>query len=99
MTVSPLRRLLVPIILIVLALLLRSHWRELGPAYSKLAHWLPYFTLGAAGALCLYFDRARLFTAALVLLVVFAMLPQEVWSALGEPRVFLIYSLISLLLP
>ena len=99
MTFSPLRRLLVPVILITLALMLRSHWHELVPAYSKLAHWLPYVTLGAAAALAMFFDRVRLFTAALILLVISVVLPQEVWSTVREPRMFLVYSMISLLLP
>ena len=99
MIFSPLRRLLVPAILIVLALMLRSHWRELDPAYQELAYWLPFIMLGMAGTLCWFFDRSRLFAAALVLVAAYAFLPQEAWFAQPASRPFLIYSLISLLLP
>jgi diguanylate cyclase (GGDEF)-like protein len=99
MTLSPLRRLAVPLILIVVALLLRSHWQELDPAYRKLAHWLPYITLGMAGALCLFFDRSRLFTAALALLVAYTFLPADTWAGWRDPRMFWIYSIVGLVVP
>ncbi len=99
MILSPLRRLVVPIILIAATLVLRSHWQELDPAYRKLAHWLPYLTLGLAAALCLYFDRSRLFTAALVLLAVYAFLPTDISADWREPRLFLTYTMISLFVP
>ena len=99
MTLSPLRRLVLPLILIVAALMLRSHWQELDPAYRKLVHWLPYLTLGMAAALCLFFDRSRLFTAALVLIAAYAFLPADIAAGWREPRLFLIYSIISLVVP
>ena len=99
MILSPLRRLVVPVILIVAALMLRSHWQELDPAYRKLAHGLPYLTLGMAAALCLFFDRSRLLTAALVLIAAYAFLPADIVAGWREPRLFLIYSITSLVVP
>jgi diguanylate cyclase (GGDEF)-like protein len=99
MMLSALRRLAVPLILIAVALPLRTHWQDLDPVYHKLAHWLPYLTLGMAGALCLFFDRSRLFTAALLLLAAYTYLPADAWPGWREPRLFLIYSIISLVVP
>ncbi len=79
--------------------MLRSHWQDLDPAYRRLAHWLPYITLGMAGALCLFFDRSRLFTAALVLIAAYTFLPADAWAGWREPRQFLVYSIISLAVP
>jgi len=99
MTQSPLRRLVVPVILVVVALMLRGQWHDLDPAYRTLALWLPYITLGMAAALCLFFDRSRLFTVALVLLAAYTFLPADVAEGWREPRLITVYSLISLVVP
>ncbi|MGH8119233.1 MAG: GGDEF domain-containing protein, partial [Gammaproteobacteria bacterium] len=93
------RRLLFPLVLIVGALLLRKAAPGIEPYYQPLLGALPYVTLGLAGALCFYFHRAREFTAALALLVVYYLIQMELQTSLVEVRARFIYTAISVLLP
>lgn len=92
-------RLLLPIILIVAALLLRKAALGINPLYQPLLGALPYVTLGLAGALCVYFHRAREFTAVFAMLVVYYLIQVELQTSLAEARSLFIYTAISVLLP
>lgn len=94
-----LRRLFVPVLLLIVALWLRPRALELAPAYQLLLDWLPVATLGAAMVLSTFFNRGRLFTAALVLLAAYGVIQTQLQTALTEPRALLVFSLVSLAVP
>jgi len=93
------RRILFPLVLIGPALLLRKAAMGTDPLYQPLLGAVPYVTLGLAGALCVYFHRAREFTAALALLVVYYLVQVELQASLAEARSLFIYTAISVCLP
>ena len=95
----PLRRLYVPLVLLAIAAVSRSHISELAPAYQNVIEWLPYVTLGIALALAAFFNRSRVFTAALGLLALYIVIRLQLETPLGNPRAFLIYSLAGIALP
>lgn len=99
MPLTTLRRLVVPLLLLLLALILRSRVLEADPAYHRLLQLLPYVMLVMAAALSVFFNRARLFTAALLLLAVHAVLPQESPGLFTSPRHGAVFSLVSVALP
>ena len=99
MSQSPLRRLLFPFILVIATVLLRKHILLLEPDYQKLLAGLPYVMLGLAMALCVYFNRARTFTAALVFLVIYYLTLKELQMSLTEVRTLFIYTALSVSVP
>jgi diguanylate cyclase (GGDEF)-like protein len=96
---APMRRLLVPVVLLGAGLLLRSRWLELDPADQQLLQWLPFVTLGIAAALGAFYNRARLTAAALALFVAHTVLPQDVSGGFSDLRTLAVFSLLSLALP
>jgi diguanylate cyclase (GGDEF)-like protein len=96
---SPLRRLGIPVVLLIAAALLRNAVIDINPVYAQLLIWLPYLTLGLAIVLCIYFNRSRLFTATLILLVGYCLIQTQLQTALMEPRALSIYSMLSVALP
>jgi GGDEF domain-containing protein len=99
MSFYPLRRLYVPLLLLAAAALARGQIGKLAPVYQLAIEWLPYIMLGMALALSTFFNRSRLFTAALGLLALYLVIRLELQTNLNEPRAFLIYSLIGMLWP
>ncbi|MBI1731716.1 MAG: GGDEF domain-containing protein [Gammaproteobacteria bacterium] len=99
MTLTPLRRLLVPMILLVAALVFRSRWAEVDAAYQHLVRWLPLATLGVAAGLGAFFNRARLLAAALTLLFGYLVLVQASGTVLSGQHAPTVYSFMSLALP
>lgn len=99
MSLTPLRRLAIPFLLLVSAIISRLYVGELPPVYRQFLVWMPYITLLTAIVLCVYFSRARLFTASLVLFVAYYLIRTELQVALTEPRALIIYSMISLAIP
>lgn len=99
MSFFPLRRLFFPIILIVVAVLLRGSVPGFNPDYQHLLNWLPYVTLGLGLALCVYYNRARLFTVSLVSLFIYYLIQVELQSSLSDPRPLFIFTSISVCLP
>lgn len=93
------RRLLFPFILIIAAALLRITAPDIEPVYQRLLEGLPYVLLGLAGALCVYFDRARAFTAACALLVVYYLIQTRLQTSLADATTLYIYTALSVLLP
>ena len=99
MSFFPLRRLIPPLVLIVVVLLVRSTVPGLNPAYQQLLAWLPYVTLGLALALCIYYNRARMFTVTLAFLFIYYLIQFELQSALSDPRPLFIFTSICVSLP
>jgi diguanylate cyclase (GGDEF)-like protein len=95
----PLRRLLVPLILLCGAWLLKERLLLLEPVYRQLLDWLPYAGLGLALLLCFFYNRARLFTLAFGLLLVYWLIDTRLQSRLAEPQPLFIYSMLVLALP
>lgn len=93
------RRLLFPFILIIAAALLRITAPDIEPVYQRLLEGLPYVLLGLAGALCVYFDRARAFTAALTFLTVYYLIQTRLQTSLADAMTLYIYTALSVLLP
>lgn len=98
MSPTPLRRLLVAILLVIAALALRARVPEADPFYQRLLQLLPYLTLGAAAALCIFFNRARLLAAALLMLATHVTLPRAAPAAFA-PGDTAVYALLSVVLP
>lgn len=99
MPLTPLRRLIIPVLLLVLALILRAHVLETDPAYHRLLRLLPLVLLGSAAALSVFFNRARLFAAALLLLAAHVSLPSEIAATFLQPRSAAVFALVSVALP
>lgn len=99
MTLYPLRRLIVPIALLVISAVLLDRVRGLAPAYLSLVDWLPYGTLGVALVLSAWFNQSRLFTATLGMLVIYHFIRTALQVSLTDPRALLIYTLISVTAP
>jgi diguanylate cyclase (GGDEF)-like protein len=99
MSWAPLKRLLVPAGLLIGALVLLRRVPDLHPGHLQLLEWLPYLSLCAVLALCAFFGRSRLFTAALGLLIVYWLVRSELQASLADPRAFLVFSLISAAVP
>lgn len=94
-----LRRLFLPVVLLITALFVRESVAGLSTEYQQLLYWMPYVALGIAMLLCIYYNHARLFTITLVLLLVYYLVCMELQTTLAEVRAFFVYSFISVSLP
>jgi len=93
------RRLLFPFILIIAAVLLRKAALDIEPVYQRLLEGLPYVVLSLAGALCVYFNRARAFTAALTFLTVYYLIQTNLQTFIADATTLYLYTALSVLLP
>jgi diguanylate cyclase (GGDEF)-like protein len=94
-----LRRLLGPAVLLVSALLLRPYVDRLESAYQQLINYAPYVLLVVVSALCVYYNRSRLFAAVLSLFLLYYLIQTQLQSALNQSDTLMIYSLISVIHP
>ena len=99
MTLSPLRRLIVPLLLLAGAGVLQDQCRGLAPVYLHLLDWLPYVTLVIAMVLSAWFNQSRLFTATLAMLAIYHFIRTDLQVTLSDPRALVIYSLMSVVVP
>lgn len=99
MPLSPLRRLLAPVALLVAAMVLRPRLPDFDPLYLQFLPWLPYAALGIALLLAAHSNRARLFSTGLLLLAVFWIIDTELQVSLAGDDPRLVYSLIGLAIP
>lgn len=99
MSLRPLRRLLIPFVLIIIAIYLREPATHLDPVYQQLLNWLPYITLGIASFLCAYYNRSRLLTLSLIFIITYYLIQYGLQVSLTEPRALFIYTSINLALP
>ncbi|HEX5057415.1 MAG TPA: GGDEF domain-containing protein [Gammaproteobacteria bacterium] len=97
MLLFPLLRLMVPLLMLPAVWLLREPL--LRPAYRPLLDLLPYAGLMLAMALCLFYNRARLFTLALALLTAYWLIDAQLQSRLGEARPLFVYCMLVIALP
>ena len=95
----PLRKLILPFVLLLISAYLRGRVVALDEVYQPLLSFLPYVTLGGCLALSAYYNRSRLFAVSLALLCVYFVIQLELQVSLSEPRALLIYSMISVMLP
>lgn len=94
-----LRRLFPAIVLILVAFFIREPAVDLRSEYQQLLNWMPYVTLGIAMLLCINYNRARLFTVSLALIIIYYLVQSELQTSLNESRALFIYTSISVLLP
>lgn len=99
MLLLPLRRLIVPLGLLPGAWLLKEQLPLLKPAFRQLLDWLPYAALVMTMLLCFFYNRARLFTLALALLIAYWLIDTQLQSRLAEPRPLFVYCMLVLTLP
>ncbi len=99
MSLSNLRRLISPLVLLLGAGVLRHYADGLQPVYLELIQYAPYVLLAVILALCVYYNRSRLFIATLSLLVVYYLIQTQLQTTLAEPVTLIIYSLISVVHP
>ena len=99
MSLHPLRRLIIPSILLFAAMSLRNRVNEVDVVYQPLLDWLPYVLLGVCLSLAAYYNRSRVFTVTFALIAVYYLIQTELQVSLSEPRALLIYSMISTALP
>jgi len=99
MTLSPLRRLFIPLALLLTAILFRSQIIGLHDVYGQLFEWLPYVSLAIALLLCAFFNRSRLFTASLGLLTSYVLIQSRLQSSLTDPISLFIFTAMSLAIP
>ncbi len=99
MSLSPLRTLIAPLLLLLGAVLLRRRIIEIYPVYGQLFDLLPYASTGMAMLLSAYFNRSRLFTASLFFLLVYYLIQTQLQVSLAEPYPLVLYTLISFSVP
>lgn len=93
------RRLIIPVFLLIVAGALRDKVAALQPAYVQIIQYLPYILFAIVAVLCIYYNRARLFTAALSFLLIYYLIQTQLQTTLAEQNALLVYSLISVLHP
>ena len=99
MSLFPLRRLIVPILLLVAAAVFLPQTRNLAPVYLQLLDWVPYVSLIIALALSAFFNQSRLFTASLAMAAIYHLIRTVLQVPLLEPRPLAIFTLISVMVP
>jgi len=99
MSFHPLKRLIVPAGLLLLALILRLFAVDLGDVYLRLLNWGPYLSLGIALLLCAYSGASRPFTAILALLSAYFLILSRLQTSLAASDALIVYTGISLELP
>lgn len=98
-SLSSLRRLIVPLLLLVSAAVFRERMLAIEPYYRQLIIGLPYLAMGSALALSAYYNNSRLFTTALTLLTVYWVIDTQLQVALAAARPSFIHAMLSVSLP
>jgi diguanylate cyclase (GGDEF)-like protein len=99
MSFYPFRRLIIPFVLLIAAVVLRVTVAGLEDIYLQLLDWAPYLTLGIVLVMCGYYGTSRLFTAALALAVAYFLIQSELQVALTTADPLFVFTAISLVLP
>ncbi|MEX2525510.1 MAG: GGDEF domain-containing protein [Gammaproteobacteria bacterium] len=99
MSLTPLRRLIFPCILLVIALVLYYAVPETPGELKGILDWLPYASLGMALALSGYNGHARPFAIAASLLIIYYLVTNRLQVSLSGPDALRIYSLVSAAFP
>ena len=99
MNIAALRRLLIPFLLLIAAILLREYTGSLNKAYVDLLTVSPYVLLALTMALCWFYNRARLFTVAVVLVITYWIINTKLQASLSLPMPLFVYSALSVFTP
>ncbi len=94
-----LRRLFPVAALVCVAVFILESVTALNPEQQKLLNWMPYITLGITMLICVNYNRARLFTVSLALILSYYFIQTELQSSLNDFHTFYIYTSISVLIP
>ena len=94
-----LKKLLNPIVLLVVFLFLRSDVAKLAIHYQQLLDIAPYALIGILMILCLNYSRSRLFIACLSLFLVYFLIQTQLQVSLTNAHAFAVYSMLSILQP
>lgn len=98
-SLSPLRRLVVPLLLLAGAAVFRERILAIEPYYRPLTGGLPYVLFAVALGLSAYYNNSRLFTAALALLAAYWLIDSQLQVRLTWMRTLFVYSMLSIALP
>lgn len=98
-SLSPLRRLVVPLLLLAGAAVFRERILAVGPYYHQLIGGLPYVLFAVALGLSAYYNNSRLFAAALTLLAAYWLIDSQLQVRLAWMRPLFVYSMLSIALP
>lgn len=97
---KPLRKLIIPLVLLISAIFLRADILRLLPDYGQLFNWLPGLILSAALILCLSFNQSRILTVSITMLLVYILMQSNLLQTpLSDPKALMTYTSISLVVP
>ncbi len=99
MNLLPLRKLLIQIILLIAAIASRNFIVNQYAIYGQLLGLMPYVVLSITMMICAHYNRSRLFTASLALLICYILIQSQLQTSLSTPGNLIIFSSISLLMP
>lgn len=99
MSLTPLRRLIFPCILLVIGLVLYYVVPESPRELKGIVEWLPYTSLGMALLLSGYNGHARPFAVTAALLILYYIVTNRLQMSLAESDALRIYSLVSAVFP
>jgi diguanylate cyclase (GGDEF)-like protein len=94
-----LRRLISPVVILIIAISLRQYSVELESAYIQLLQFTPYALLIVVSALCIHYNRSRLFVSTLSLFIIYYFVQTRLQTALTHQDTLMVYSLISVMHP
>ena len=93
------KKILNPLLLIVVSLLVRGHVAGLDVQYQQLLEFAPYALLGVLMILCLNYNRSRLFVLCLSLFLVYYLIQSQLQVSLTDPKALAVFSMLSILQP
>jgi hypothetical protein len=91
----PLRKLIIPLILLVIAVILRPRMVEMYSEYGQLFEWLPYLSLTSALLLSAAFNLSRLFSLSMAMIVIYVVIQLTLQTTLDDPASLFIYTALS----
>lgn len=99
MDMTPLRKLIVPVALLLAGVMFRHRIAALYPVYGQLFEWLPYGVLTVTLLLCMFFNNSRLFAAGLALLSACYLIQTQVQPSLTDAHSLIVYTAMGLAFP
>ncbi|MEH6558473.1 MAG: GGDEF domain-containing protein [Oceanicoccus sp.] len=99
LSVKPLFRLTVPLLLLLAAVFSLNYLDEMHSDYVKLLKLLPYGLFIIVLGLSHYFNRSRFFAAALLMGMSFWLIQNHLQTTLDAPLAFYLFTTMSILLP
>lgn len=99
MPLAPLRKLLVPGILLIAAWIFTNEIIGLYSTYGQLLDLLPYITLIITASISIYYNRSRMLCATTAMLVIYFLIQTELQVSLAEPEALVMYFFMSISVP